>query len=265
MPAMKSYLCNGDTNLMSSWFPKFRGHFSYPGDYTAVDVETNGLKASDCVICIFGYTKVRNHQPVETVEVALNWPDHADIDQNDFQDRLLKTQAAMERQGKPFHHTWDYLRTHGTDPIAALNQLLQLIEVAEENQEVLVMHNGWRFDVEMIQGSFHNWLQVGWKFHENLVYDSGIVEKASQLDDEMKPLPQDGESLKDFFLRIGGKRVKGVKWALDAHCNDRYDLFRRAGVDIGQAHRAGADSLVLHYLYQSHRAQVLCDPTQAQP
>ena len=42
-------------------------------------------------------------------------------------------------------------------------------------------------------------------------------------------------------------------WSLDQHCEDKYQLFEKAGVAHSDAHRAGADSLVLHYLVEEHR------------
>jgi len=238
--------------MSSHWFERFAGRFHFPQNYTTVDVETNGVSPTQSFICSIGHTIVRAGVPTQTNEVYLNWPNHPDINHEQFQQDLLRTQVAMERQGKPFHHTWEVLRNQGEDPIEVLRNHLDLFEQMEARREVAVMHNGWRFDVEFFQAHFHNWLRIPFVFDPELVYDTGIAEKASQLQDQDDPLPLAGETMQQFAWRIGGLRRRGVFWALDSHCNERYKLFEKAGMAETDAHRSGADSLLLCHLMNSH-------------
>jgi DNA polymerase III epsilon subunit-like protein len=236
------------------WFSQFVGRFGFPDNYTTIDLETSGLSPANNLICAVGHTVVRGRRAVETFETYLDWTHHPGVDQEQFQRDLLSVQSIMEQQGKSFHHTYERLREFGHPPEQVLNYYLELIEALEQRKEVLIAHNGWRFDIEFLKASWQNWLRVVYNFDPELVYDSGIIEKASQLDESREPLPRDGESLEDFSKRIGSIRAKGVKWALDGHCEDRYGLTIKAGVDPREAHRAGVDSQLLHFLMEEHRA-----------
>jgi hypothetical protein len=234
------------------WFGEFAKHFSFPDNYTTLDLETSGLDPESKLTCTYGYTVVRDRQPVVTKEVVLDWTKNPDVNQLTLQNDLVNVQVALERQGKSFHHSYAYLQHYGVDPIKALEDLLNLIETAESNSEVFVLHNGWAFDVEFIKAAFHNWLHIRWEFHPNLVYDSGIIEKASQLPATCKPLPEPGETMRDFAARIYAIRAP-VKWNLDNHCANRYDLLRKAGVMAVDMHKSAADSRVIHCLVEEHR------------
>jgi len=240
--------------LMSrTWFKEFAQRFNFPANYTTVDLETTGISPEEHLICSIGHTRVRNHEIVETKEVYLNWPAFPGIDHDRVMQDLYNVERAMARKNKSFFHTWERLRNEGEDPVETLRYYLDMFEDMEARKEVLIAHNGWRFDCEFFQSHFHNFLRVPFSFHEDLVYDTGICEKASQLDDVDDPLPAPGETMQQWAWRIGELPRRGVYWALDKHCDETYGLFQKAGLDTSAAHAAGADSLVLHYLFQEHR------------
>ena len=235
------------------WFTEFAERYGFPDNYTTIDVETNGVNVVESLICTAGYTLVRDRQPVETVQHILDWTRHPDIDQVELQRSLLHTQRALEQQGKNFYHTYEYLRQHGTPPEDVLAHYLQMIEQAEESGELFVAHNGWRFDVELFQAHFHNRLGVAYRFEDNMVYDSGVAEKASQLELRDNPLPYPDESLREWAWRVGSLRRRGVMWALDIHCEQKYGLLAQADLGPEQWHMSGSDSRLLHYLVEEHR------------
>ena len=239
--------------MSDHWFQRFAGRFGFPHNYICVDLETNGVRPDHHSICSIGHTIVRDGRPIETKEVYLNWPDFPDIDHVQFQQELHDAEAGMARQGKPFHHTWARLQELGEPPIEVLQRYLEFFEAMESRREILVAHNGWRFDIELLQAHFHNWLDIPFIFDPELVYDTGIAEKASQLTEQDDPLPLPGETLQQFSWRIGGLRRRGIFWALDRYCDEQYNLFEKAGVDREQAHSAGADSLVLAALMEEHK------------
>jgi hypothetical protein len=234
------------------WFRTYAGRYGFPDNYTTIDIETDGLQPDVDTICTFGYTKVRDRVPVETVEWALNWPDCALIDREHFRQKLANVQFQMERQGKRFHHTWEFLQT-GRPPLEVIQNIYDLVEDCYNRGELLVAQNGYKFDVELMQAHFHNWLRLQYIFDENALYDTGIAEKASQLNDSDDPLPRAGESMKAWAWRVGDIRRRGVRWALDGHCEERYELTKRAGMDPLNHHRSGHDSLLLHHLFECHR------------
>lgn len=239
--------------MADHWFRNFRQHFAFPANYVAIDIETNGVNPESKFICAIGHTKVRGGRAIETDEVYLNWSRVKGVDCEKFKEDLLATERALLGRGKRFHHSWDTLCKRGKDPIKVLEQYLKMFESMEANNEVLVAHNGWRFDIEFFQAAFHNYLRIPFAFKPELVYDSGICEKASQLSDYDDPLPLQGETMQQFAWRIGELRRKGVFWALDGYCADKYGLWEKTGLDPNDAHAAGVDTLLLHALVEEHR------------
>jgi len=237
--------------MAQHWFREFDQLFRFPANYTTLDLETSGLNPATKLICTYGYTVVRDHKPVETREVVLDWSRHPDADIIGLQKDLSDVQRAFERKGKVLHHTYEYLTSQGIDPIQALNDLLLLVETAENNKEILILHNGWAFDIEFIKAAFHNWLRIRWEFEPNLIYDSGIIEKASQLPERFAPLPLPGETMKAFATRIHAIRSH-VKWNLDTHCAERYGLMQKANLITDDMHKASTDALAVHYLVEEH-------------
>jgi len=239
--------------MTRNWFQMLAGRFNFPRDYTAVDIETNGVVPTTNFICAVGHTRVRNNEPTETEEVFLDWTRHPGVDQRAFRDALDTAEAAMRAQGKAFHHNYERLRSEGKPPLEVLERYLAMFEDMEARGEILIAHNGWRFDMEFFQAHFHNWLRIPYVFADEMVYDTGMCEKASQLDDRDDPLPMPGETMKQFSLRIGNLRRRGIMWALDKHCDAKYHLFDKVGAKRDLAHTAGQDSLVLVQLFEEHR------------
>jgi len=238
------------------WFKEFAEHFAFPANYVCIDVETSGFDRERDFICSIGHVVVRDNKIVESKEHYLNWAQYDGVDLEDFKYRLDRTKNSMEAAGKGFHHSYEKLTEDGEAPTTVLMDYLTMFEEMEERDEVLVAHNGWGFDMQFFQAHFYNWLRVPFKFSTDLVYDSGIIEKASQLDLADNPLPKAGENLMDFSARVGAMRRKGVKWALDGHCEDQYGLtekVRNAGHE-GADHQAMYDAIKLHFLIEEHRA-----------
>jgi hypothetical protein len=239
--------------MQEHWFAEFANAYEFPDNYTTIDLETSGLQATRCLICTYGFTVVRNREAVRTAEAVLNWTTHPDVNQHELQMDLLNVRDALTKKGVAFHHTYEYLQQHGVDPISALNDLLAIVEDCESRGEVLIMQNGWSFDVEFMRAAFNNWLQVGWEFDGNLVWDTGIMEKASQLPEKRHPLPEEGETLQDWCYRIGRMRAKGVFWSLDKHCNERYGVWDKMELPLSEAHKSGNDSRAIHILFEEQR------------
>jgi DNA polymerase III epsilon subunit-like protein len=243
--------------MADQWFRQFRDHFDFPNNYTTIDLETTGLAQDNDLICTIGAVVVRDGAIAERKYWVLDWPGDPNVDNMWLRRRLRNVQNALNKKNQPFHHTFEYLSINGKDPQRCLTEILELIEDAESRSEVLVAHNGWWFDIEFLQAHFHNQLRIPFIFGDDAVYDSGICEKASQLDDRYEPLPREGETLKAFSQRIGSIRARGVFWALGGYCEDKYQLTHKAAARRGDLHRADVDALLLHYLVQEHRRLAL--------
>ena len=252
--------------IMSQFFfNRLAGRFDFPKNYTCVDIETSGLNPTSNLICSIGHTIVRDCKPVDTSLSYLNWTSEIAIDQAQLIYDLNTVQRHMEAKGKAFLHSYSTLREKGRPPRIVLNEYLQLFELMEENDEIMVCHNGFAFDVPFLENTISRWvlsvLRERFEFNPDLVYDTGIIEKASQLplDGIINPLPSADETMKDFAARIGKIRMAGIYWALDGYCNDKYNLMEKAGVDMSMAHAADTDSLLTHYLLEEQRRQAYGD------
>ena len=238
------------------WFKEFAEYFAFPANYVCIDIETSGFDRERDFICSIGHVIVRDNDVVECEEHYLNWSQYVGVDLEDLKTRLARTQRSMEAAGKGFYHSYAKLEEVGEPPTEVLARYLRIFERMEADNEILVAHNGWDFDMQFLQAHFYNWLRVPFKFASDFVYDSGIIEKASQLALADNPLPKAGENLMDFSARIGAMRRKGVKWSLDGHCEEQYNLtekVRNAGY-VGEDHQARYDAVKLHFLLEEHRA-----------
>jgi hypothetical protein len=241
------------STIMSHWFPAMAGRFAFPGSYTTWDIETSGLSPETALICSIGHTVVRNDAVVENEETYLDWTRHPDIDQEQFRHDLLTVERNMRERGEPFHHTYERLQQFGKDPLEVLNRYLEFAEDLEDRGEVLVMHNGVRFDTLLLEAAWERFLHTGWDWNEELVFDSGAAVKASQLSDNVAPLPATGESLWQWAYRISNLRIRGVRWSLTGYCEERYGLMAKAGISDKDAHRPAVDSYLVTILMGEFR------------
>ena len=243
---------------MSSWFQNLTQYYTFPRDYTTIDLETNGLSPETCEICVLGHTAVRNGIPSTPSETYINWWADPDVDHAAIEKRLLDTEKVMKTphsvtgKVKTFLHTKEKLLACGRPPKEVFAEYLQLFEDLEARNETLVSHNGVAFDLPFLVAHLHNVLRINWKFREDLVYDTGIIFKSSQM--ATVPQPKPGETFYEFLRRVSRTPAKGVRWALDGHAEDTFHLREKAGVDESLAHTAGVDSLLTAYLYEEQRA-----------
>ena len=237
---------------MSEWFKRFATYFTFPDDYIVIDTETSGVQPEECHLCVIGHTFVQNRVPVETKETYLNWWLDPDTDHAELEDQLRLTQKIMEEKKKTFAHTKERLQAIGRPPKEVLAEYLALFEEMEPRKQLLVGHNLINFDAEFFQAAFHNTLKVPFIFNPSLLMDTGLLLKASQMPDNF-PYPTPEETVYKFLRRVGRTPRKGVFWALDRYCEDKYGLSKKANVDKSQAHTAGTDSLLTAFLVEEIR------------
>jgi len=240
--------------MTQQWFKEFAEKRGFPDDYVVVDIETSGFRPELNLICSIGHGWVKNRKISKLYDTYLNWSLEPTVEQTKLQQDLEKTQLSMESKGACFHHTYKKLVCEGQSPGKVLEYYHDLFQKAIDSGIMLVMHNGWAFDVRFLEGHFRRWLGKDFTFPEDSIYDTGICEKASQLDPSYDPMPRIGETMHDFSKRISGIRARGVRWALDSHCEETYGLFKLAGVSPGDAHRSATDCLVMYHLFEQHRA-----------
>jgi hypothetical protein len=203
---------------------------------------------------------VRDRKMVLNEEQYFDWPAYAAdgrIDASAVQSDLAQAERGMAKQGRTMQVSWRRLQEYGQDPVTVLSQFLTVLETAEREHEVLVAHNGWQFDVEFLQSAIFAWVlqSTGEQFEvdANMLYDTGVAEKASQLDASYEPFPLRDETLKQFFWRIGQARAKGVYWSMDKHCDAEYGLLAANGLKVSDLCRPAVDSFLVHRLFEEQR------------
>lgn len=230
-----------------------RAFDAFPDNYAVFDVETSGVDKSLDLVCQLGYCLVVDGKEQERICWDLDWSDPALVDQRWLRDKLLYTKEQVEMKdgtptGKTYHVSYERMR-EGVPPVEALREFLDLLIHMREEGFVFVAHNGVNFDAPILANHFKRWLGEDFAFGPNEIWDTGMIEKAIQLN----MVPEPGDTFRSFAGRVGGVRAKGVYWALDRHCVPKYDLAKRFGLDMDMAHDAGFDCYVTHLLFEDYK------------
>jgi DNA polymerase III alpha subunit (gram-positive type) len=130
-----------------------------------------------------------------------------------------------------------------------LTHLLGLLSEARAADQLLVAHNGITFDLPVISQHFKRFLKLDYLFLPDETWDTGAMEKGSQLD-EILCL---GEAPADFAYRVITRTGDGVHWSLHEHAIQKYGLAERFKLDLEMAHTAPFDAYVTHLLFEEFR------------
>jgi hypothetical protein len=248
--------------IINSWTPRFRSLYggSFPESYACVDCETSGLNFEKDLVIEFGACLVKDRVPVNRLNLVIDWTNH-DVVPDDWLKHRLDTLARhMEEDGRSWRLTYDVLKREGVKPQEALEFVLEYLEAFQEEGILLASHNGYSFDERMLAANFDGFLGVpDFRFGENGMFDTGAIEKASQLPTDDRMLPRPLDTMESYFRRVCNAQIKGVRWNLDNHCMNKYRLFEKKGVDRSQCHTAGFDAYLVHLLMEEYRSRVTPD------
>lgn len=223
-----------------------------PDDYLVFDTETNGLnpESPSTLPLELGYALVQGRRATNWASVLIDWTKGPDpVDPGWFFRSVEQTAEAMHSRGKAYHLTPRRLIDEGVSPREAFDAFLDLLRVNADGGAPLVAHNGFGYDRVLIEASARRLGRLIEIDPETLI-DTGLLEKCLGLG-WTPPLP--GSALrKNWYDEIRGKRAT-VRWSLDVHCEQKYNLSARHGQDVSAAHSAGFDSLVTHHLLEAYR------------
>jgi DNA polymerase III epsilon subunit-like protein len=228
---------------------------SFPDDYLVLDTETTGVDFKQDLIWQVGHCLVNGRRPGDRGGVLLDWTRHPKINQAWLKQRLVDTKQKVEfdRDGRPtgktYHISYERMAAEGVEPEPILREYLNWLREAHQDRLFFIAHNGYRFDAAMFQAHFDRFLGQRWLFDEWELFDTGMVEKASQA--MMAPWPTD--TMRSFAKRVDSQRLRGIKWSLDQHCVPRYKLVERHHLDMAAAHDAGFDCYLCHLLFEHWR------------
>lgn len=231
------------------WFRCWLERFGkFPDDYLVIDTETTGLQHSSDFIVQIGWCEVRNRRVADNDGVVLDWLERGSAltDRQDFLKRLDRTRYYMESRGNRYPWTPAVI-ANGTCPLEALADLL--VRLQDNSTPMIVTHNGWSFDVPMLESHFRRFLGQEYSFADDRMVDTGAIEKGSQIG--ITPYP--GESFRTYTGRVMSKRTH-TKWSLANHCVPKYNLDTRNKLDMNNAHTAPFDCLTTHLLLETYRS-----------
>ena len=249
--------------IMNHFLRTFAASFGgFPKNYLSLDIETSGVNSNEDLILQVGYCLVEEGKPVEQVSVVLNWPDSGLVEEDWLRDRLERTRKQIEfakdgrATGKRYDFTYEFLQT-GEPPVATLDSFHGLLMDLRRATYGFVAHNGYNFDGKMLASHFKNYLHKEWSFLDNELWDTGMIEKASQLNS----VPHEGDTLRSFSARVAAGRFKGVFWNLGEHCVKKYALDQKHGIGTMKNCDAGFDAWLDHLLFEEFKLLAAQNPT----
>ena len=240
---------------------KFR---NFPNDYLVIDVETTGVRFhkdgrnarhwDGDFITELGYCYVKDGVSTGHETLVLNWASVPKVNRQALNERMETTRRQMEfKDGKPtgrtYHMSLKRMEEEGADPIEVLQSFAEILQFARESGNFFVAHNGYHFDGTMFENHFDYWCKSDFKFGDNEMFDTGMVEKGSR----SAMVPWLNDSVRSWSNRTYAVWLKGVHWALDRACVPRYNLAELYNLDMSQAHGAGFDCYVTHCLFEEFK------------
>ncbi len=240
-----------------TWLRTLYGRgFKFPNTYVVFDLETTGNNLKSDLILQLGYLVVVDGVPREkAVAHLLDWTANEKVDQNYLRQRIVDTGEHMRRRGSDYNFTYEAL-SDGVDPISVLRGCLDESKKWQTSGLPVVVHNGYQFDLRMLEIHFGYFLDDPFKFDDNLVIDTGLVEKAIQAQPKKLLMPKSGNALKDFYDQTAATFLK-APWSLTRHCVPKYRLDTKYDIDVRNAHTADFDCTLTHLLYQEYRKLAL--------
>lgn len=253
--------------IVNEWEPHFKEKYGYrfPDTYLCIDTEYTGGDERQDLIVEIGHVMVQNNVVVDRMNIVLNWFSYKDISREFVQYKLDNIRAIM---GKDWRVTRDVMQSEGIYPLKAFRFYYELFKTWHERELPLVAHNGRKAEERMLRGNFNRFINKPFFMHQNELWDTGALFKATKLFESQDILhssvkylsiPERSDTLKSYFERVLNCRAKGLHWNLK-HCLTHYNLLDKLG-DEHKFHRAEDDAYCSHLLMQEYSSQVVEDYT----
>jgi hypothetical protein len=248
--------------IINEWERPFTANYdhAFPDTYLCLDTEyTGGDERTDFVMEI-GHVMVQERRVVDRLNIVLDWSVHPGTDHELLRYKLNNIQSIM---GNDWRITWDVMQKEGIAPYKALKFYRQFFNTWNKRNLPYVAHNGRTAEERMLRGAFNRYLDKAFVIGDNQLWDTGAIFKATRLFESMDPahskhrwkcFPQESDSIKDYFNRVLGTRVKGIRWNLKL-CLDHYGLTDKLG-DRHRYHQAVHDAHCSHLLMEAFRGEL---------
>lgn len=252
------------------------GYSIFPDDYIVVDVETTGRVFYGAngsytpgnhgyhdLITQIGHCIVRGGEVKHSAGVVLDWSREDTRELHEFEamqdprwlaDQLDFLERVFAEKGRTYQVPLSKMKDEGESPIKILQGYYDLFIESREKGLKFVGHNAWGFDAKMIMYHFRHYLGKSFKWKSDEIIDTGMIEKAIQdADNENISLPWPTENLKTWSRRIANSPRAGIRWNLDQHVVNKYNLVERFGLNMEEAHDAGFDCYLTHLLLSTFK------------
>lgn len=232
-------LMNDTEKIISSIAARCPGQH-LPDDYLVIDIETSGFRykakpgVKPDVIVQVGYAAVKDRKVVKNAAHYIKRPAGT-----------MKGEA-LEVTGI----TDDILQEKGEESNEFHPRFIKLLNLYRKSGCMFVGHNIIGFDSPFIAAEFSR-QKLDFAFKNGELIDTGCIYKAAQMQSQLGP----HETLESYFHRIRYTRSH-VKWRLEFAIS-AYEIEKKHKLDLNEAHDAGFDCLLTHYLLESFREATL--------
>lgn len=245
--------------IINEWDSAFTANYdhTFPDTYLCLDTEyTGGDERADFVMEI-GHVMIQDRKVVDRLNVVLDWSSHPGVDHELLRHKLNNIQSIM---GSDWRITWDVMQKEGIAPFKALKFYQKFFSTWNKRNLPYVAHNGRTAEERMLRGVFNRYLDRSFVIGDNQLWDTGAIFKATSLFESMDPshshfrwkcFPQQSDSMRDYFDRVIGLRVRGLRWKLKL-CLEHYGLLDKLG-DDHRYHQAVHDAYCSHLLMEAFR------------
>jgi DNA polymerase III epsilon subunit-like protein len=206
---------------------------SLPDTYMVFDTETNGTSISSSRILQYGFCCVENRKIVKKDSFLVNHGPDLDIPVGAFNVHGISVERTLA-EGVPFEE--------------CVPRLVEMFESWRKRGLMFVGHNMMAFDAPLFEQECTR-VKKPFKFNENEIVDTGMMVKAYQLGMSYRM----NDTLRSFGKWVSGVRAKGVFWSLDRYCYEHFKLQEISGINKEDAHDAGVDCMLTHFLLERLR------------
>lgn len=254
--------------IINAWDAEFKHKYGseWPSTYLCFDTEYSGNNPETDLILEIGHTMVENGVIVDRLNVVLNWYDYfkTAAEQLTLDYKFNQMRSIV---GSGWRLLPDVVRT-GTEPLTVLRFYQKLFTTWAGRGLPFVAQNGQSADERMLHGNFSRFLDRGFSLPPNGYFDVGGIFKATQIWEASEGdwqnfraivLPYRTDTLKDYFKRVLGTRIAGLKWSLSAMLS-HYNLIEKRGCNLDKLHNAEYDSRCLHWLMEEFRERLVVSP-----
>jgi len=249
--------------IINAWDNQFTAKYGhhFPPSYLCFDTEFTGRSERDDLIVEIGHVLVEDGKIVDRFNLVLNWYEMNIVPASWLDYKLNQMRHIVGPEWRLLPET---VKKEGINPLQALRFYHKLFHTWANRGLPFVAQNGTNADEPMIRGNLNRFLNKTFEIPANSYFDTGAIFKANQIWQAQTGdltnyraiiLPTRTETLKAYFHRVCGARIRGVHWSLKLIL-EHFDLIKKHNLDTSNLHNAGFDALCLHLIMEEYRSMV---------